>query len=187
MEFFDHRTACYRNHQTKDDVNDGYLRSENAHQQHQTSQIHHGRGDEKGKGHPQGQPRGGKADEQWNGGAGAEGRHRSKQRGNEICPQPVKPPQDPLAPLRREMALDVGDHKNQQAQQHRDFDDIIEKELDASPKAGAGVQAQGGQSLSNGGAEPFHTQDLILQKTPAIGNQIHRKTSGIHRLKYNDI
>ena len=123
-------------------------------------------GDQEGKGHPQGQSRTGKADEQRDGGAGAEGRHRAQKGGDRVRPQPVKPPQNPLAPLRREVALDVGDQENQEAQQHRDLDHIVEEKLNAAAPTGGCIQPQRGQAAADDGAEPLHAQNLILDKIP---------------------
>ena len=166
MELFNQRTAHYGNNQTQNDVNHGDLRPENAHQQHQTAQVHHRRGNQEGKGHTQRQPRTGKADEQGYGGAGAEGRHRAQQRGDCVGPQSVKPAQNPLAPLRWEVALDIGDHENQEAQQHRDLDHIVEEKLNAAAPAGGCIQPQRGQAAADDGAEPLHAQNLILDKIP---------------------
>ena len=166
VELFNQRTTHYGNNQTEDDINHGNLRPKDAHQQHKASQIHHGRGNQEGKGHPQRQPCAGKADKQRDGGAGAEGRHRAQQRGDCVCPQPVKPAQNPLAPLRREVALDVGDYKNQEAQQHRDLDDVIEEKLDAASPAGSCIQPQCRQPTADHGVQPLHAQNLILDKVP---------------------
>ena len=43
------------------------------------------------------------------------GRHRAEQRCNQIGPDSPEPAQDPSASFRREKALNVGDHKNQNA------------------------------------------------------------------------
>ena len=89
-----------------------------------------------------------------------------QQRGDCVGPQPVKPAQNPLAPLRREVALDVGDHENQEAQQHRDFDDIVEEKLDAAAPAGSRIQPQRGKAAADRGVQPLHAQNLILDKVP---------------------
>ena len=43
----------------------------------------------------------------------------------------MKPPQDFLASFRWEVALDIGNHKNQETEQQRDFYNIINEKLDA--------------------------------------------------------
>ena len=58
----------------------------------------------------------------------------------------MKPAQNPLAPLRWEVALDTGDHENQEAQQHRDLDHIVEEKLNAAAPAGGCIQPQRGQA-----------------------------------------
>ena len=143
MQLFDDCTACNGYDQTDDYINDGDFCSENAHKQDKASQIHHGRGNQKGEGHAQRQSGAGKADEQRDRGTGAEGRHRAQQCGDNICPYPPESAQYSLTPLRREEALDVGDHENQEEEQYRNFDHVVEKKLDASAPAGCRVQSQG--------------------------------------------
>ena len=173
VKLFNNRTAGNRNHQPQHHIYDSDLRAENTHEQDETSQIHHGRGNEEREGHAQGQPRAGKANEQRDGGAGTEWRHSAKQSGNEIGPQAVKPAQNPLAPLRREKALDIGNHKNQETQQNRDLDDVIKEKQQASSPAGGGVQPQGRQSPANDAVQPLHTQNLVLEKSPDGSQYIH--------------
>ena len=59
-------------------------------------------------------------------------KYGTQQRGYDVRTNAVEPPQYSLTALRREVALDVGDHKNQKAQQYRNFDHIVHKELDAA-------------------------------------------------------
>ena len=47
---------------------------------------------------------------------------------DDICPHTVKAPKYFLTPLRGEIALNIGNPKNQNAQQHRDFGRVIEEE-----------------------------------------------------------
>ena len=40
----------------------------------------------------------------------------------------MEPAQYPLASFRRKVTLNVGNYENQKAEQHRDFQDIVDKE-----------------------------------------------------------
>ena len=78
MQLFNQGTACYGDDQSQDYIDDGDLPAENAHQQDQTSQIHHGGGNQKRECDAQGQACAGETDEQRDRRAGAERRHRSQ-------------------------------------------------------------------------------------------------------------
>ena len=52
----------------------------------------------------------------------------------------MKPAENLLRALRREVALDVGDDQDQNAQQDHDLDGIVEKELNAAADPACRVQ-----------------------------------------------
>ena len=74
----------------------------------------------------------------------------------------MRAPQDFLAPLRGEIALDIGNEENQKAEQHRDLHYVVQEELDTPAYAGCGVQADKGKSVADQSIQPFHPQYLIL-------------------------
>ena len=47
----------------------------------------------------------------------------------------MKTAQNPFTPLRREITLDIGNHKNQETKQHRYFYYIVNKKLNTAPNA----------------------------------------------------
>ena len=91
----------------------------------------------------------------------------------------VKAAQDPPAPLRRKVALDVGDQKDQHAQQHHDFDGIIEKELNAAADPARRVKAAGFDGPADQPAQPFHPQNFRLEKVTDPPDFIHKTASFI--------
>ena len=92
------------------------------------------------------QPRAGKADKQRDRRAGAEGRHRAQQSRHAVCAQAPETAQNPFRPLRREEALDIGNNKNENAQQNHDLDGVIEKKPYAAAHSADSVQPQGRKS-----------------------------------------
>lgn len=62
-----------------------------------------------------------------------------------------------FAALRGKIALNVGDNKNQEAQENGNFDDIIEKKLNAAPKPPVYVQPQQRQDIADPLIQPLHT------------------------------
>ena len=69
--------------------------------------------------------------------------------------------------------MNIGDCKNQYAEQHRDFQDIVDKKLDAAANAPIYIQAQCRQPNAEKFVQPFHAKHLILNKVPYA----HTKTS----------
>ena len=168
MEPFDQGPAHHRNGQSDGHIDHRDLAPKDAGQQDQATQIHHGRGDQKRKRHAQRQSCAGKSDKKRDRRAGAKGGHRTQKGGRHICPQAVKAPQQPPAALRREVALDIRNHKNQQAQQQSDLDCVVQKELDAPAPAGGRVQSQGRHPPPDQHIQPLHPQDLFLYQ-PSCG------------------
>ena len=85
----------------------------------------------------------------------------------------MKTAQYPPAPLRREIALDVGDDENQETEQHRNLQHIVEEKPDAPSHASAHIQPQQGKPSANQFIQPFHAQYLVLDQFPYA----HEKTS----------
>ena len=71
--------------------------------------------------------------------------------------------------------MNVGNEKNQDAEEQRDFYHIIDKELDAAAQTGRCVQTQGRQTVLYDSAQPFHPQYLILKKEPDRTKDIHKR------------
>lgn len=117
---------------------------------------------------PQGQPRAGKADEQRDGGTGTKGRHGAQQGGEEIGADAVEPPQDPAAPLRRKVALDIGDEEDQGAEQDGDLDGVVQEKLDASTQTPVQGKTRRGEPGPDDLIEPLHPQDLVLNELPQL-------------------
>ena len=90
--------------------------------------IDHWGRNQKGESHTKRQTGTGKTHENGNGRAGAEWRYCAEKCTNNISPDSVEAPQDALAALRREETLNVGDDKDQQAEQDSDLDHIVDKE-----------------------------------------------------------
>ena len=172
-QLFDQRAAGHGDHQPQHHIDNGHLPAENAHQQHQTAQIHHGGGDQKRESNAQRQSRAGETDEQRNGRTGTERRDSAQKSRGTVCENAVKPAQDLFGPLRRKIALDIGNDQYQHAQQDHDLDHIIEKELDASAHLAFGVQPAGFHGAADQAAQPFHTQDFILKEIPSGLPRLH--------------
>jgi hypothetical protein len=71
-----------------------------------------------------------------------------------------------LAAFRWEITLDVANKKDQEAQQYRDLNYIVEKKFNASDQAGRRIKSHSGKSASNQPIQPFHAENLILKKVP---------------------
>lgn len=83
-----------------------------------------------------------------------------------LAPSPRKRPRMRLLRSGGEVALDVGDEEDQEAEQQGDLRHVVEKKLHAAPQPGGQVQAQGGQACADGVVEPGHAQDLGLEEIP---------------------
>ena len=70
--------------------------------------------------------------------------------------------------------MNVGNEKNQDAEEQRDFYHIIDKELDAAAQTGRCVQTQGRQTVLYDGAQPLHPQYLVLKKEPDRTKDFHK-------------
>ena len=92
----------HSHHKPQNHIDDRHFGSKNPHQQHQTAQVHHGRGNEKGEGHPNRQSRSGKSHKERNGRTGTKGRHRPQKGRHQIGPHSPEPAQDLPASLRRD-------------------------------------------------------------------------------------
>ena len=77
----------------------------------------------------------------------------------------MKAAKNPFAPLRREKALDIRNDENQQTEQDRDLDHVIEEELNAAAPAGSGIKAKRAQASADQSIEPLHAEDLILNES----------------------
>ena len=103
----------------------------------------------------------------------------------------MKPAHDPLAALRREVALDIGNHKNQDAQQHRDFDDVIEKKLKTCAQTGGNIQSDCGKKIHIFGEEKLNKVASkygyeLLGNLPMDGKLAALCDKGIIELMEND-
>ena len=166
MQPLDEGSPHHGHHKPQNHIDDRHFGSKNPHQQHQTAQIHHGRGNKEGEGHPNRQSRPGKSHKERNGRTGTKGRHRSQEGRHQIGPHSPEPAQDLPASLRRKIALQIGDQKDQQTKQYCNFDHIIEKKVQASPYRAGCIHSHFAQSPANQIIEPGHSQKLILHKIP---------------------
>ena len=173
----DDRSGDDGDDETDYNVSDGNSSPEDTHQDDERAQIHQRRGDQEGKGHPQGEPGAGEADEEGDGGAGAEGGDRPQERGERVGAKTVKVPQNPLGPLRRKVALDVGDQVDQDREEEKDLDHIVEEELQAPPDSPGGIQPQGGEALPDQEVQPPHPQELVLKEEPQVFQEGHGRLS----------
>ena len=134
MEPFDQGPAHHRNGQSDGHIDHRDLAPKDAGQQDQATQIHHGRGDQNENVTPSGSPALVNPIK-----AGSTSRSKGSP-----CPEgrtPYLPPSRESAPAASccapaEVALDIRNHKNQQAQQQSDLDCVVQKELDAPAPAG---------------------------------------------------
>ena len=78
--------------------------------------------------------------------------------------------------LRQEVALDVRDDQNQNAQQHHDFDGVIEKELHAAAHPARRVQPACLQRAADQAVQPLHTKNFILEKVPSGRDCLHHRS-----------
>ena len=142
-KLLDERAARDRDDQPENHVRERDLPAENAEEKHQATEIDHRRGDEKGEGDADRQPGAREADEERNRRAGAKGRHGSEQRRDEVRSDAAEAAENALAPLGREIALHVRDPKNQDAEEHRDLEDVVDEEVRRRTPARGGVDADG--------------------------------------------
>ena len=99
---------CHSNHKPHHDIYDGDPCSENAHEQHQASQVYHRGGDQKRECHAQRQTGTCETDKQRYGRAGTERCHRPQQGADNVRPQTMKTTKYLFAPLGREVTLHIG-------------------------------------------------------------------------------
>ena len=62
--------------------------------------------------------------------------------------------------------MDIADEKDQDTQEQGDFDDIINKELQAAYPTISSIKPKGSKKPSDESIKPLHTQDLILNEVP---------------------
>ena len=78
----------------------------------------------------------------------------------------MKSAQDLAASLRRKITLNIADQKNQDAKQNRNLEYIIDEKQHAPADTRIRIKAKSCQHGAEQGIQPFHTQYLILDKTP---------------------
>ena len=76
----------------------------------------------------------------------------------------MKPPHDLPASLRWEIALNIGNDKNQNTEQKSDLDNIIKEKLHTSADFPTRVKPQSCQQPADECVQPFHTQNLVRDK-----------------------
>lgn len=62
-----------------------------------------------------------------------------------------------FSPFRREVALDIGDNKYQNPEQHHDLNGIVNKELNTASDSAFSVQTEELQNTSYKPVKPSHT------------------------------
>ena len=165
-QLLDESAADHGQHEADDDVDDRDFGTEDAHQQHQAAEINHRRGDQEREGDAQRQPRTREADKERDRRAGAERRHGAEQRRDAVGPEAVEAAQDLFAALGREVALDVRNDEDQQAEQPGDLEHVVEKELQTSAEPRARVEPDRRQNRADQPVEPVHAEDLVLNEIP---------------------
>ena len=85
----------------------------------------------------------------------------------------METPQNLLGSLRREVALDIRDHQDQNPQQHHDLNDVVEEELDAAADPACGIQTAGFHNAADQPVQPFHTKDFVLKNVPPCFQRLH--------------
>ena len=72
-----------------------------------------------------------------------------------------------LRPFRRTIALNIADYKNQEAEQHGNFDDIVKEKLNTCYPSVGKVKSHRGKSPAEEIIEPLHSEDLPLKEVPS--------------------
>ena len=159
--FLDDGAAGDGDEQAHHRVGHGHTRTEDAHDQHQAAQVHHGRADEEAERDAQRQARAGEPDEQRDGAAAAKRRHSSQQRSYHVAPDTLETAHYLAAALRREVALDVADGEDEHAQQDDDLHRVIDEEVERAAPLARCVNAERAQQGGDQFAQPLHLQHLV--------------------------
>ena len=78
-----------------------------------------------------------------------------------------------LCPLRREIALNVGDDQNQNTEQYHYFDRVVDEELNTAAYFSRGVKSAEVEQPTYQTAEPLHTKDFVLKEIPYSLYHLH--------------
>lgn len=110
---------------------------------------------------PSGEPRARERDEQRDRRAGAERRHRAKQSTYDVAADALEPPQDALAALGREVALNVADDEDHHAEQNDYLDGVVDEEMYRASPLGVDVQTECAHEHGHKIRKPLHLEHLI--------------------------
>lgn len=78
----------------------------------------------------------------------------------------MKPAENLLAALRRKVTLYIAYEEDKEAQQYSDLNHVVKEKHDASDQTGRRVKPQRGKAAFDKPMQPFHAEDLILEKVP---------------------
>lgn len=145
-------------------VDEGDVRTEDAHDKDDGCDVHHGRGDEERERHPKRKPSARERDEQRDGRARAERRDRPEERSHDVSPDAFEPPEDALAALGREVALDVADDEDHHAEQDDDLDGVVDEEVERASPLGVDVQTECTHEHGHQIREPLHLEHLVHEE-----------------------
>jgi len=137
------------------------VRIEDAHDEDDGCDVDHGRGYEEGGRDPEREPRAGERDEQGDRGAGAERRDRPEERPHDVSPDAFEPPEDALAALGREVALDVADDEYHHAKQDDYLDRVVDEEVERVTPLRGDVETQRAHEHRHQVREPLHLEHLV--------------------------
>ena len=164
MEVLDDCSPGHCNHESHHRVDEGDVRPENAHDEDDGGDVHHGRGDEEGKRHPERKPSARECDEQRDGRARAEWRHRAEERPCDVAADTLEATQDALAALGREVALDVADDEDHHAQQDDNLDGVVDEEMKRASPLRGDVQTECTHEHGHQVREPLHLEHLVHEE-----------------------
>lgn len=142
LQFFYEAASENGYNQTQYDIGKSCFEAEDAGEEDEASEIHHGRGYQKAEGDSHREACRSKAYEERNRGTGAEGGDGSEQCCYRIGSRSVKTPQYLLAFFGREIALDIGYDENKGAEQYADFDNVVNKEVESGSELRFEVEAK---------------------------------------------
>ena len=161
VEVLNDGTPRHCDHESHHRVDEGHVRAEDAHDEDDGGDVHHGRRDEEGERHPEREPRARERDEQRDRRAGAERRHRAKQSTYDVAADALEPPQDALAALGREVALNVADDEDHHAEQNDYLDGVVDEEMYRASPLGVDVQTECAHEHGHKIRKPLHLEHLI--------------------------
>lgn len=78
----------------------------------------------------------------------------------------MKTAHDFFAAFRWKVALNVRDDENEHAEQHGDFQHIVDEKLNAAANSPGHIKTEQREQVANYGIQPFHSKHLVLKEQP---------------------